>query len=182
MIYLKLFWSFLKIGFTSFGGLSMVPLINSEMTVNGWMAASEVSDIVAIAEMTPGPLGINCATFAGMRAAGILGAVAANLGVLTPTLSLCLAAAIFFARFKDARLMQNIMTGVRPAGFAMVAGVCITLSLPNYSSDGSIDIFAVLIGILDAVLIMKFKISIPKVVLLSAVLGIIFYGVVPLMT
>ena len=65
MILLELFWSFCKIGFTSFGGLSMVPLINSEMLSHGWMTLSEVSDIVAIAEMTPGPLGLNCATFAG---------------------------------------------------------------------------------------------------------------------
>lgn len=70
MILLELFWSFCKIGFTSFGGLSMVPLINSEMISHSWMTASEVSDIVAIAEMTPGPLGLNCATFAGIRVAG----------------------------------------------------------------------------------------------------------------
>lgn len=71
MVLIDLFISFLKIGFTSFGGLSMIPLITSEMTEHSWMTASEVSDIVAIAEMTPGPLGLNCATFAGMRTAGI---------------------------------------------------------------------------------------------------------------
>ena len=65
MVLLELFVSFLKIGFTSFGGLSMIPLITSEMTAHGWMTASEVSDIVAIAEMTPGPLGLNCVMFAG---------------------------------------------------------------------------------------------------------------------
>ena len=96
MVLIDLFISFLKIGFTSFGGLSMIPLITSEMTEHSWMTASEVSDIVAIAEMTPGPLGLNCATFAGMRTAGIAGAVAANLGALAPTLTVCLAAAIFF--------------------------------------------------------------------------------------
>ena len=79
MILLQLLWSFTKIGFTSFGGLSMIPLISSEMQVHQWMTAEEVSDIVAIAEMTPGPLGLNCATFAGMRTAGLPGAIAANL-------------------------------------------------------------------------------------------------------
>ena len=87
MIYLKLLWSFIKVGFTSFGGLSMIPLIKSEMLSHGWMTESEVSDIVAIAEMTPGPLGLNCATFAGMRAGGIAGAIIANLGVLMPSLT-----------------------------------------------------------------------------------------------
>ena len=65
MVFFELFWSFCKIGFTSFGGLSMVPLINSEMVSHGWMSVSEVSDIVAMAEITPGPLGLNCATFPG---------------------------------------------------------------------------------------------------------------------
>ena len=101
MVLIELFWSFVKIGFTSFGGLSMIPLINAEMISHGWMTAGEVSDIIAIAEMTPGPLGPNCATFAGIKAAGIAGAVAANLGVLSPTLTLTAAAALFFDRVKQ---------------------------------------------------------------------------------
>ena len=75
MILLELFWSFCKIGFTSFGGLSMVPLINSEMLSHGWMTLSEVSDIVAIAEMTPGPIAVNAATFVGTKLAGLPGAL-----------------------------------------------------------------------------------------------------------
>ena len=59
MTIMQLFWSFCQIGFTSFGGLSMIPLISSEMVGHGWMTSTEVSDIVAIAEMTPGPLGLN---------------------------------------------------------------------------------------------------------------------------
>ena len=97
---LKLFWSFLKIGFTSFGGLSMIPLISHEVVSNGWMNLSEVSDIVAIAEMTPGPLGLNCATFAGIHAAGIPGAIVANLGVLSPTFTVAALAAVFFQKFQ----------------------------------------------------------------------------------
>ena len=69
------------IGFTSFGGMSMIPLIHDQMLSHGWMTAQEVADIVAIAEMTPGPLGLNCATFAGSRTAGALGSLSAALGV-----------------------------------------------------------------------------------------------------
>lgn len=181
MIYLELFWSFLKIGFTSFGGLSMVPLISSEMLTHGWMTAEEVSDIVAIAEMTPGPLGMNCATFAGIRAAGFLGAVVANVGVMMPTLTLCLVAAALFHKFKNARLMQNIMVGVRPACLAMVAGVCLTLSLTNYAGAGGVELTSVAIGLLDLVLLLKFRVSIPKVIVLSAALGLVFFGIVPLL-
>lgn len=95
MVYLELFLSFLMIGFTSFGGMSMVPLINDQMLSHGWMTSAEVADIVAIAEMTPGPLGINCATFAGARTAGVPGAVVASFGVLVPSLTLAVLAAMF---------------------------------------------------------------------------------------
>ena len=177
MVLLKLLWSFVKIGFTSFGGLSMIPLITSEVTQNGWMTVSEVSDIVAIAEMTPGPLGLNSATFAGIKAAGIAGAIAANLGVLMPTFTLCAVAAVFFEKFKQSSLMQKIMTGVRPACVGLIAGVIASLSLTNYVIDSAVNIPAIGIGILDLVLLLKWNVSIPKVIFLSAGLGIIFFGV-----
>ncbi len=177
MVLLKLLWSFVKIGFTSFGGLSMIPLITSEVTQNGWMTVSEVSDIVAIAEMTPGPLGLNSATFAGIKAAGVAGAIAANLGVLMPTFTLCAVAAVFFEKFKQSSLMQKIMTGVRPACVGLIAGVIASLSLTNYVIDSAVNIPAIGIGILDLVLLLKWNVSIPKVIFLSAGLGIIFFGV-----
>ena len=82
MVLLELFLSFMKIGFFSFGGLTMIPVINDEVLVHGWMTADEVMDIVAVAEMTPGSLGINCATFVGLRTAGVMGAFSATLGVM----------------------------------------------------------------------------------------------------
>ena len=106
MIYLELFLSCLLIGFTSFGGMSMVPLINDQMLSHGWMTSAEVADIVAIAEMTPGPLGLNCATFAGARTAGMAGAIAASLGVLAPSFTLTMLAAMFLKKFKENRLME----------------------------------------------------------------------------
>ena len=80
----QLFLAFAKIGFTSFGGTSMIPLIMEEMLSHNWMTADDVANIVAIAEMTPGSLGVNCATFAGTQTAGVLGGTAAVMGVLTP--------------------------------------------------------------------------------------------------
>ncbi|MBQ7196341.1 MAG: chromate transporter [Synergistaceae bacterium] len=179
MLLLELFWSFVKIGFTSFGGLSMIPLISSEMISHGWMTASEVSDIVAIAEMTPGPLGLNCATFAGMRAAGIFGAFVANLGALSPTFTLCFMAAIFFEHFKENKKLAQIMTGVRPACVGMVAGIVIELALVNYSDVNSkIHLPSLILGVVDLILLLKFKISIPVVILFSALVGVIMFGVI----
>ncbi|MBR0233195.1 MAG: chromate transporter [Synergistaceae bacterium] len=181
MLLFELFWSFVKIGFTSFGGLSMIPLISSEMISHGWMTASEVSDIVAIAEMTPGPVGLNCATFAGMRAAGILGAFVANFGALTPAFTLTAAAAIFFDKFRENKKLAQIMIGVRPACVGMVAGVIIDLALVNYSGiNEKINIPSLILGVVDLVMLIKFKISIPKVLLFSALMGIILFGVMGL--
>ena len=178
MLLLELFWSFVKIGFTSFGGLSMIPLISSEMISHGWMTASEVSDIVAIAEMTPGPLGLNCATFAGMRAAGFIGAFVANLGALAPTLTLCALAAVFFEHFKGNKRLAQIMTGVRPACVGMVIGIIIDLALVNYTDINSkINLPSLILGVINLVLLLKYKISIPLVILFSALAGIILYGV-----
>ena len=111
MIYLQLFWSFLKIGFFSFGGTTMVPVINDEVLRFGWMTSGEVMDIVAIAEMTPGSLGINCATFVGLRTAGLAGSLAASLGVMVPSLTLCMLAARFIIKLKDNPALESAMSG-----------------------------------------------------------------------
>ena len=98
-----------------------------------------------------------------------------------PAFTLCLAAAVFFTKFKNLKIIQNMMVGVRPACLAMVCGVCITLSMTNYAENNVISLPSILIGVLDAFLLIKCKISIPKVILLSAALGILFYGIVPVM-
>ena len=172
---LKLFWSFLKIGFTSFGGLSMIPLISHEVVSNGWMNLSEVSDIVAIAEMTPGPLGLNCATFAGIKASGIPGAIVANLGVLTPTFSVAAVAAIFFQKFQKSNRMEEILTGVRPVCIGLIIGVIVSFCQTNYIIDSAISPQAILIGVIDLVLLFKWQVSIPKIILLSALLGLVLF-------
>lgn len=170
----QLFWSFCKIGFTSFGGMSMIPLINSEMLSHGWMTATEVTDIVAIAEMTPGPLGLNCATFAGIRVAGIFGALAANLGVLSPTLTICAMAAVFFERFKNSAALQDVMTVIRPVCIGLIWGVLIDQFQTNYLAGGAVQTVGILIGILGTLLLVRLKWSIPKVIGAAAVLGVIF--------
>ena len=171
---LQLFWSFCKIGFTSFGGLSMIPLISSEMLGHGWMTSTEISDIVAIAEMTPGPLGLNCATFAGIRVTGIPGALAANFGMLTPTFTVCALAAVFFERFKNSAVLKHVMTTVRPVCIGLIWAVIISLCQTNYMVSGAVSIPSILIGILGVFLLVRYKWSIPKVICAAAVLGVVF--------
>ena len=173
MVLLQLYWSFCQIGFTSFGGLSMIPLINSEMVGHGWMTASEVADIVAIAEMTPGPVGLNCATFAGIRVAGLPGALAANFGVLMPTLTVCLVAAIFFERFKNSHTLKSILFGVRPICIGLIWAVILNLGYTNYIVGGSVQFASALIGVLGTYLLIRRKWSVPMAIIAAAALGIV---------
>lgn len=152
----------------------MVPLISAEMTAHGWMTTQEVTDILAIAEMTPGPFGLNCATFAGMNAAGIPGAIIANLGVLMPTLTVCILVGMAMERFQNSRPMKQMMVGIRPASLGMILGVLLSLSLENYMPALTVHWPSVVIGLLDAVLLLRCKLSIPVVIVLSSVLGVIF--------
>lgn len=178
MLFLELFFSFLKVGFCSFGGLSMVPVISQEMLSHGWMTLEEVADILAIAEMTPGPNGLNCATFAGMRSAGIPGALVATLGVMTPSLTLCMAAAAFMTKFRSNRYLGNALYGIRPVCLGMLLMVLVDMSSENFISGALPQLQLlwkpILIAALVLVLLVRFKWSIPKTILVAAVLGVIF--------
>ncbi len=173
MIYLRLFLSFMKIGFCSFGGMTMVPVINDEVLRYGWMVPQEVMDIVAVAEMTPGSLGINCATFVGLRTAGTLGSVCASLGVMMPSLTLSMLAAHFILRLKGNKILESAMRGVRPASMGMLAAAAVTLGASTYLDTGIIAWNLVAISVISGFLLLRLKLSIPKTILIAAVLGLL---------
>lgn len=152
----------------------MFPLINSEMTSHGWMTSEEVMDIIAIAEMTPGPMGLNCATFAGMRVAGALGALVATLGVLMPTFTIGTAAVLFFERFKESATLKRVMFGVRPVCLGLICAVILDLSQSNYLVADGISWVALMIGAIAAFMAIRLKWSVPRVILISAALGMLF--------
>ena len=173
MVLLDLFTAFVKIGFTSFGGLSMIPLISSEMTMNGWMTSTEVLDIVAIAEMTPGPLGINAATFAGMRVAGIPGALSATLGVLVPSLTLTMAAAIFLSTFRDNIILKRIMNGVRPVCMGLILATMVSLGRESYFAGSEPLWTGIAIGLAESFIIFRWKPGVPVIIVSAAVMGLV---------
>ena len=159
----------------------MIPLILEEMTSHGWMTAEDLSNLVAIAEMTPGPLGINCATFTGTQTAGFLGGLIAVLGVLTPAFTLTLVIAVFFEKFKESSsVMRRIMFVVKPICIAMILSVIVTLSSTTYFVEGAVQPFSIGIAALMLYLLIKRKWSVPMVIVSSAMLGVIFYGVLPM--
>ena len=162
------------IGFTSFGGMSMIPLINDQMLSHGWMTSQEVADIVAISEMTPGPLGLNCATFAGARTAGMLGAMTASLGVIVPSLTVTMLVAMFLEKFKESKLMDEALYGIRPVCIGMIFAVIIQQCMSNYAGPllGFVSWQAVVIGLVSLLMLLRFKWSVPKTILLAAGLGL----------
>ena len=175
---IQLFIAFAKIGFTSFGGTSMIPLIMDEMSSHGWMTDADLTNLIAIAEMTPGSLGVNAATFAGTKTAGMLGGIFAVLGVLSPTLTLTLLAAVFFQKFRTSKVMSYIMRIVKPICIGMVLGVLVGLCRQSYLTEaGGISLSGLFIGILCFVLLQKFKLSVPKVIGIAAALGLVCFGV-----
>lgn len=132
MIYLQLFLSFLQIGALSFGGgYASMPLIQAEVVAqNGWLSMSEFTDLVTIAEMTPGPIAVNAATFVGTRIAGVLGALAATAGCILPACILVTLIAKLYLKYKNIAVLQSILGSLRPAVVAMIAsaGILILIS------------------------------------------------------
>lgn len=123
MIYLILFWEFAKVGiFCVGGGYASMPLIQAAVVdTYHWMSLGEFVDIFTISQMTPGPVGINAATFAGMKIAGIPGAVCATVGFCTPSLFLGIILAKLFFRYGDIGPIRGILNGLRPAVVALIA-------------------------------------------------------------
>lgn len=155
----------------------MIPLIMEEMAGHGWMSADDLTNLIAIAEMTPGSLGVNCATFAGTQTAGAVGGLVAVLGVLSPAFTLTLAAAVFFHKFKDSKVMSYIMRVVKPLCIGMILEVLISLSGNTYLDAGGISWMGIAIGLLCFWLLQKRKMSVPKVIGIAAALGVVGFGV-----
>lgn len=130
-IYLQLFWSFFQIGLFSIGGgYAAMPLIqNQVVSIHSWLTMAEFADIVTIAEMTPGPIAINSATFVGTKVAGLAGAVVATAGCVFPSCIIVLTLAFVYYRYRSLSLVQGVLGGLRPAVVAMIASAGLSILL-----------------------------------------------------
>ncbi len=129
MILLELFWSFFQIGLFSIGGgYAAMPLIEHQVIdVHPWLTLSQFADIMTIAEMTPGPIALNAATFVGTRVAGFAGALIATLGCVIPSSAIALLLAFVYYRYRNLTMVQGVLSGLRPAVVAMIASAGISL-------------------------------------------------------
>ncbi len=128
-ILLTLYLSFFQVGLFAFGGgLAALPLIREQTVVlHAWLDLAAFSDLVTIAEMTPGPIALNAATFVGMRVQGIMGAVAATLGCVTPSLIIVLILARLYKAWRDRPGFQGVLSGLRPAVVALIASAGLSI-------------------------------------------------------
>ena len=124
MIYIQLFLSFLQIGlFSVGGGYAAIPLVQSLIVERqGWITMTEFTNLITIAEMTPGPIAVNSATFVGIRIAGLPGAVAATWGCIFPSCIIVSVLAYIYRRYRGGSAMGNILGSLRPAVVALIAG------------------------------------------------------------
>ena len=121
MIYLLLYIEFFKIGlFAVGGGLATLPFLYQLSFKTGWFGTAQIADMIAVSEITPGPLGINMATFAGFNAGGILGGIIATLGIVTPSVIIIIIVAGILQKFINNKYVQAAFTGLRPAVCALI--------------------------------------------------------------
>ena len=193
VIWMKLFWTFFKIGLFGFGGgYGMLSLIQNEVVENHqWISNSEFTDIVAVSQMTPGPIGINSATYVGFKAmenAGmtrteaVCGSLLASFSVMLPSFILMLLISAFFMRYKDHNSVQTVLKWLRPVVVGMLAAAVLLLlneeNLGAFNKDNlqlyvSIGLFA-----LAFVATYFWKIGPIKVILLAGLFGGLFYSLV----
>lgn len=129
MIYLELFWSFVQVGMFSIGGgYAAMPLIQSQVvTRHGWLTMGEFTDLITIAEMTPGPIAVNSATFVGIRIGGIPGAAVATAGCILPSLIIVSLLAFVYYRYRQLAVLQSIMGSLRPAVTALIGAAGLSI-------------------------------------------------------
>lgn len=137
MIFLKLFWTFFKIGaFTFGGGLAMLRIAQEQVLKNGWLDADQIIDFVALSESTPGPFAINMATYVGASQGGILGAACATLGVVLPSFMVILLVARFYQQFKNSHTVKGLMTGLKPTAIGLIASAVISMAITVFIPNG----------------------------------------------
>ena len=190
MIYLQLFLTFLKIGAVSFGGgYAMIPLIQDEVITNGWLSSQQILNFIAVSESTPGPIAINMATFVGASQGGIFGAMCATFGVVLPSFIIILIVASVIKGLLKFAGVKAFIDGIRPVVIGLILGTAITIFMQvifafeniktsTINFDYKALIIFTIVALISIITKKKFKKSISPILLIiiSAVLGLILYG------
>ena len=201
MLYLKLFWEFFKAGlFAIGGGMATVPFLQEISRKTGWYTAGDLADMIAVSESTPGPIGVNMATYVGYTTvhnhygpiAGIFGGILSTVGLVMPSVIIILVVARFLEKFRENRYVNAAMYGLRAASVALISSAGISIVMIAVFQINSIEEWKA--AVIDyrcfvlAVLVLIMTRWVPKIkdlhpiifIIASAVIGIVFHMSVPL--
>ncbi len=192
MLYLRLFWEFFKTGlFAIGGGMATIPFLYEISDTTGWFSRTDLANMIAVSESTPGPIGVNMATYVGFLTGSsdggivctLLGAVTATLGLITPSILVILIVAAVLNSFRRNRYVNDAFYGLRPASTGLIAAAGISVVVSNLFADGALALTAVnWKGLVLGVALWLLTNAVPKVkklhpivfIGLSAVVGIVF--------
>lgn len=184
MIYWELFVAFIQVGLFSIGGgYAAIPVIKQQAIVaHEWITLAQFTDVITIAEMTPGPIAINSATFVGIMTAGIPGGIIATLGFVLPSLVICITLAYFYFKYRDLTVIKVVLTSIRPAVVGLIASAAVSIFLlAMIAHDATrlqvvgINLNSVLIFTICMILIQKKQLSPITIMAISGLMGIVLY-------
>lgn len=183
MIYLELFLSFLKIGlFTIGGGYAMLPLIADTVITKGWLSSEVFIDFIAVAESTPGPFAVNLATFVGTNVGGIPGSIAAVFGLFVPSFVIIYVISYFAERFLKNKYVKDAFVAMRATVVALIINAFVTVAVAAFFKESKIAVDTVnwfgIVWFAVCFFVLRFfkKIHPIFIIILSAGVGILFYG------
>lgn len=190
MIYLQLFWAYFKVGlFSVGGGMATIPFLYDMSDATGWFTHAQLADMLAVAESTPGPIGVNMATYVGFSTAGPLGSLVATVGLVTPSVIVVVMVARVLQQFRHNRYVESIFYGLRPASTGLIGAAGVTIALialfhvETYRASGVLaDLFNVKALLLAAVVLVFSRWVKPTknwhpiiFIAISAVVGVLFH-------
>lgn len=175
---LVLFWEFFKTGlFAVGGGMATLPFLYNMADRYDWITKESITDMIAVSESTPGPIGVNMATYAGFNACGVLGGIAATFGLVLPSLIIILIIAKFFEKFDDNFYVNSAFYGIRPAATALILLAAINVfTLCVFGSDtGGLSVNWLMLALISVFTALIYKIKLHPIVYIAiaAVLGIV---------
>lgn len=170
MILLRLFWEFFKTGlFAVGGGMATLPFLYDMSTRTGWFTQAQLADMIAVGESTPGPIGVNMATYVGFETAGVVGAVIATLGLVCPSIIIILIIARVLKQFRENRTVDAAFYGLRPCSIALIAAAGLLVARITFLDE---EVLAMGSALSNWTELFRWKAIILAAVLLTATRGI----------
>jgi chromate transporter len=183
MIYLKLYWTFFQTGlFAIGGGYATLPMIKERVIIaQGWMTQAEFMDLLTLSQMTPGPIAINASTFTGFRVAGVLGAVVATLGCVSPACVIVTTLAYLYGKYQSLNRVQDVLSVMRPAAVGLITSAGVSIVIETLWAGGAVfdtsfvtpDLFAVVMFMLSFCALRFFKIPTVTVIFASGAVSLV---------